>query len=50
MHHNPHFYTVRNHMVDFLASRSPKLADGDLPADYDPRHPPVIRSMHLAAV
>jgi nitrate/nitrite transport system ATP-binding protein len=48
MHHNPHFYTLRNHMVDFLVSRSRKIAEGDLPADYDPQHPPVVRPMNLA--
>ena len=48
MHHNPHFYTLRNHMVDFLVSRSRKIAEGDLPADYDPQHPPIIRPMNLA--
>jgi len=48
MHHNPHFYSVRNHMVDFLVSRSRKIAEGDLPSGYDPQHPPVIRPLSLA--
>jgi len=49
MHHNRHFYAVRNHMVDFLVSRSRKIAEGSLPADYDPRHPPVTQPIsHLA--
>lgn len=48
MHHNPHFYTLRNHMVDFLVSRSHKIAEGDLPENYDPQHPPMIRPMNLA--
>jgi nitrate/nitrite transport system ATP-binding protein len=49
LHHNPHFYAVRNHMVDFLVSRSRKIAEGELPSGYDPRHPPVTQPMSLAA-
>jgi len=37
MHHDPRFYRIRNHLVDFLVSRSkaPKPA-GEI-------HPPVVR-------
>ncbi|HES77014.1 MAG TPA: hypothetical protein ENO09_08445 [bacterium] len=43
IHHDPHFYAVRNHLVDFLVSRSKLIAQGELAADYDPLHPPVVR-------
>ncbi|OYY73412.1 MAG: nitrate/sulfonate/bicarbonate ABC transporter ATP-binding protein [Gammaproteobacteria bacterium 28-57-27] len=43
IHHDPHFYAVRNHLVDFLVSRSKLIAQGELPDDYDPLHPPVVR-------
>ncbi|HQT42367.1 MAG TPA: ABC transporter ATP-binding protein [Halothiobacillus sp.] len=48
MHHNDHFYSVRNHMVDFLVSRSRKISQGELPPNYDPRHPPIIRPLSFA--
>jgi nitrate/nitrite transport system ATP-binding protein len=38
LHHEPLFYAVRNHLVDFLVSRSRALAHGRAPA-----HPPEIR-------
>lgn len=49
MHHDPHFYALRNHLVDFLVSRSKLIAMGELPADYNPLRPPVVRPMMLAA-
>ncbi|MET3353874.1 UNVERIFIED_ORG: nitrate/nitrite transport system ATP-binding protein [Xanthobacter viscosus] len=42
IHHEPDFYTVRNHLVDFLVSRSRTFRD-EKPAGYDPRHPPLVR-------
>jgi nitrate/nitrite transport system ATP-binding protein len=42
MHKHPHFYRIRNHLVDFLVSRS-KLLREQMPADYDARHPPQVR-------
>ena len=42
IHHDPHYYAVRNHLIDFLVSRSVILRDTP-PADYDQRNPPVIR-------
>lgn len=42
IHKDPQYYRIRNHLVDFLVSRSRELAlssDGD----YDPRHPPEVR-------
>jgi nitrate/nitrite transport system ATP-binding protein len=42
VHKEPQYYAIRNHLVDFLVSRS-RLFSEELPADYDPRHPPVVR-------
>jgi nitrate/nitrite transport system ATP-binding protein len=41
IHKEPDYYPVRNHLVDFLVSRS-KQFDSERPADYDARHPPVV--------
>ncbi len=38
LHHEPLFYAVRNHLVDFLVSRSRTLSHGQAPA-----HPPEVR-------
>ena len=37
MHHDPRFYRIRNHLVDFLVSRSKD------PKPADETHPPVVR-------
>ncbi len=42
IHHDPHYYAVRNHLIDFLVSRSVILRDTP-PPNYDQRNPPVIR-------
>ncbi|WP_247635390.1 ABC transporter ATP-binding protein [Methylobacterium sp. 37f] len=42
LHHAPGYYALRNHLMDFLVTRSKTLRDA-MPAGYDPRHPPVIR-------
>ncbi|MBI1965117.1 MAG: hypothetical protein HYS46_02615, partial [Betaproteobacteria bacterium] len=36
-----HYYPIRNHLVDFLVSRSRQFNES-LPADYDPKHPPLV--------
>jgi nitrate/nitrite transport system ATP-binding protein len=41
VHKEPHYYPIRNHLVDFLVSRS-RLFNEALPAGYDPKHPPVV--------
>jgi nitrate/nitrite transport system ATP-binding protein len=38
LHHEPLFYAVRNHLVDFLVSRSKTLSHGKAPT-----HPPEVR-------
>ncbi|TGD99287.1 ABC transporter ATP-binding protein [Methylobacterium nonmethylotrophicum] len=42
LHHAPGYYALRNHLIDFLVTRSRSFKDAR-PADYDPRHPPVVR-------
>jgi len=46
LHKHPHYYRIRNHLIDFLVDRSKAFAS-DLP-DYDPRCPPLV-SPGLAA-
>ncbi|MDT7523962.1 ABC transporter ATP-binding protein [Rhodoferax sp. TBRC 17198] len=38
VHHDPQYYPLRNHLVDFLVSRSKDLSNGRAPA-----HPPVVQ-------
>ncbi len=42
IHHDPQYYRIRNHLVDFLVNRSQDYA-GDAAAGHDPRQPPVVR-------
>ncbi len=39
LHHHPHYYRIRNHLVDFLVSRSRGFHQQTAAQDYDPRHP-----------
>jgi nitrate/nitrite transport system ATP-binding protein len=41
IHREPGYYPIRNHLVDFLVSRS-KQFSGERPAGYDPRNPPLV--------
>jgi nitrate/nitrite transport system ATP-binding protein len=40
IHKETDYYAVRNHLVDFLVSRSRQF-NQERPLDYDPKHPPV---------
>ncbi|MCW5744569.1 MAG: ABC transporter ATP-binding protein [Alphaproteobacteria bacterium] len=42
IHRHPSFYAIRNHLIDFLITRSKTFKD-EIPADYDRRQPPVVR-------
>jgi nitrate/nitrite transport system ATP-binding protein len=42
IHHAPGYYALRNHIVDFLVTRSRLLA-GNRPAGWDDRHVPEVR-------
>ena len=41
IHKEPQYYAIRNHLVDFLVSRSKEFTERP-PADYNPRHPPQV--------
>jgi len=41
IHKDPQYYPIRNHLVDFLVSRSKGFTEQP-PADYDPQHPPLV--------
>src|SRR5688572_22100525 len=41
IHKEPHYYPIRNHLVDFLVSRSKQFRD-EQRADYDPKNPPLV--------
>ena len=43
MHKHPHYYAIRNHLVDFLVERSAKFAEVLAEGGFDPRHPPEVR-------
>ncbi|MFH3478679.1 ABC transporter ATP-binding protein [Xanthobacter variabilis] len=49
IHRHEDYYTVRNHLVDFLVSRSRTFRD-DKPAGYDTRRPPTVRLGSAAKV
>ena len=40
--HDPQYYRIRNHLLDFLVSRAKDFQERR-PAGYDPRHPPLVR-------
>ncbi len=43
MHRHPHYYPIRNHLLEFLVNRSAQF-DAELSSkDYDPRKPPITR-------
>ncbi len=42
MHHDPQYYRIRNHLVDFLVERSKLYQRGPYRDAFDPKHPPVV--------
>ena len=42
LHKQPDYYALRNHLIDFLVTRSKSFKD-EIPADYSKRHPPIVR-------
>ena len=42
LHHHPDYYALRNHLIDFLVSRS-KAERDMVPQGYDPKRPPLVR-------
>ena len=43
IHHDPQYYRIRNHLVDFLVNRSREYAGAASLQDHDARNPPVVR-------
>ncbi len=43
MHRHPHYYPIRNYLIEFLVNRSTEFEKELSSSDYDPRHPPVVR-------
>ena len=41
LHKEPRFYAIRNHLVDFLVSRSKRFSE-ELPEGYDAKNPPLV--------
>jgi len=42
LHKHPNYYPLRNHLIDFLVTRSKEMARG-AGAPVDPRNPPIVR-------
>ena len=43
LHKHPHYYRIRNHLIEFLVDRSKAYGDSSAAADRDPRNPPLVR-------
>jgi nitrate/nitrite transport system ATP-binding protein len=43
IHHDPQYYRIRNHLVEFLVNRSKLYQSGPLADAHDPKRPPVVR-------
>ncbi len=48
LHKHANYYPLRNHLIDFLVTRSAVMARDDA-ADYDPKNPPIVRPTHAVA-
>ena len=42
LHKQPDYYALRNHLIDFLVTRSRSFKD-EIPETYSKRHPPIVR-------
>ncbi len=42
LHKHPHYYRIRNHLIDFLVDRSRAFDEQSAGSAYDPRNPPVV--------
>ena len=43
IHHDPQYYRIRNHLVDFLVNRSKTYAGAETGMFHDPRNPPLVQ-------
>ena len=42
VHRHPNYYPMRNHLMDFLVTRSETFAEEVNKSDYDPKNPPIV--------
>src|SRR5512146_3595372 len=42
MHRHPHYYRIRNHLIEFLVDRSRTFDQAAGGGNYDPRTPPIV--------
>jgi nitrate/nitrite transport system ATP-binding protein len=42
LHRHPHYYRIRNHLIEFLVDRSKAFGASSSAAGYDPRNPPLV--------
>jgi nitrate/nitrite transport system ATP-binding protein len=42
IHHDPQYYRIRNHLVDFLVNRSKTYAGAEAETFHDAKNPPVV--------
>ena len=42
LHKHPHYYRIRNHLIEFLVDRSRAFAVDSAAGGYDPRNPPLV--------
>jgi nitrate/nitrite transport system ATP-binding protein len=42
VHRHEAYYPLRNHLIDFLVTRSKTFKD-EIPQGYDKKHPPIVR-------
>jgi nitrate/nitrite transport system ATP-binding protein len=43
LHKHPHYYRIRNHLIEFLVDRSRAFGEIASTSAYDPRNPPLVR-------
>ena len=43
LHRHPHYYRIRNHLIEFLVDRSRAFGEESAAGDYDPRNPPLTK-------
>jgi nitrate/nitrite transport system ATP-binding protein len=43
LHKHPHYYRIRNHLLEFLVDRSQSFAGSARAEGHDPRNPPLVR-------
>ena len=42
LHRHPHYYRIRNHLIEFLVDRSRAFSAESAAGGYDPRNPPLV--------